>query len=323
MACLLHAQPVLTGAGNNPIAGDAFARHTCGVTAVSLGTTGPGVSWDFSALSTISIDTIRYQACNTTPECDSFPGSTLAVDLAGFYSYYITDSNRIALSGHATGSANTYYTIPENNMVYPMHYLDIKAATFASHQPSTTSYEYGIDSFIADAYGSLLLPTGSYSNVLRIHEIANYTDSNILTTGAVVSSYRRDTYFWYTSNFRSPLLALYYDLDPHGIPELAQVYYYSQTATNIGTTNQPDNSICVYPNPAHEQLSIQLDLFSAGEVKLSVTDMAGREICKPTSTFLTRGQHTIHYPISTISAGVYFLKCQANNLVAHTRFVVK
>ena len=204
-----------------------------------------------------------------------------------------------------------------------MHYSDIKNAGFAYHQPATSSFEYGSASFFADAYGTLILPTGTYNNVLRIHQISNYTDSSITSGGPALTTYRRDTYLWYTPGFRSPLLAAYYDIDIHGVPELAQVYYYTQTATGITNYTLNEQDIKIYPNPATDNLYLQLQLPAATSATISITDILGRPMNNPKFMNLPYGRQTISIPIQMLPTGIYLLKWQTNSTIQYLKFTVE
>jgi len=169
------AQPTLTAATGNPVVGNVFYGHDqADTTGISKGASGAGVIWNLAFLDTTTTDTTLYLACAGTPYCDSFPGSTLAIfEGEGYYLYFIADASEFAISGQgepdtgAGGGGCLYYPVPQSLFNYPTTYGSVYADSFYSDQPVGHNYSYGIDSFIADAYGTLILPSGTYNNVLR------------------------------------------------------------------------------------------------------------------------------------------------------------
>ena len=63
VANALYAQPTLTAATTNPVAGDIFCHHQCNQAGITKGSSGAGVTWDFSSLTQIAADTLSYMNC--------------------------------------------------------------------------------------------------------------------------------------------------------------------------------------------------------------------------------------------------------------------
>ena len=102
----VFAQPVLISSNVSPLARETFVRHSCGVSHVTQGTAGAGVTWDYRALASITTDTITYLACTGAGICDSFPGSLLASANASNYEFYAPDTSEFATAGQGSSGGN-------------------------------------------------------------------------------------------------------------------------------------------------------------------------------------------------------------------------
>jgi len=305
------AQPTITAAGCNPVAGETFYGRYCSTTGVTLGATGAGVTWNMAGLTVTDYDTVQYQACAGTPYCDTFPGSTLAVQYDDEYDYFVTDATKFAATGFGMPSGGSqYYSDPISYMVYPMLYNTVKIDSYVSSQPAFQTYSYGIDTFKADAYGTLILPTGTYNNVLRVHMIAISTDSMDFTTPAMVSHRRSDIYMWYKEGFHNPLMTMYYDTSGTGVSHLGDVSYYLYTPSGIDKVKEHTLATQVYPNPAMNEVHIKMHLNNGGKVSIAATDMAGRAVGYAYEEFVNGGTTDMKYDIAGLPNGMYILKIQ-------------
>ncbi|MCK4677272.1 MAG: T9SS type A sorting domain-containing protein, partial [Bacteroidales bacterium] len=75
----------------------------------------------------------------------------------------------------------------------------------------------------------------------------------------------------------------------------------------------------LFPNPAHQEVSILLNDDSLDEVDLLITDITGREVY---SQPLTKGQPKTTVDLSEFSPGIYFAKVKSGKKVAVKKFVV-
>ncbi len=303
------AQPTITAATNNPVVGDKFFIHYCDTTGVSKGAAGTMVTWNLASLASVFTDSIEYIACAPTPYCDSFPGSTMASTSDGsWYDYYLTDVGQFAANGSHGTSIATYYSDPGAMMKYPMTFGSI-AADSSDYVSGGSAYVTTTDSFIADASGTLILPSGTYSNVLRVHVITYERDSFDFGTPSV-DTFRSEAYFWYTPGYHSPLLVMFYDTSGSGVAALSGVYYspYIPPTAVAGDIADRGRGLFVYPNPANEILNIKLNATTATEATISITDIAGRVVAEPLKQKVVAGNNTISYSTASLPPGMYLLR---------------
>ena len=69
-----------------------------------------------------------------------------------------------------------------------------------------------------------------------------------------------------------------------------------------------------YPNPFNPSVSIELSLYAADNVELSIVDLSGRVVSKLYSGLLMTGEHVFEWtPDVQISSGVYFVNMNIPN----------
>ncbi len=323
LSARLYAQPNLTGSACNPVPGDKFYQHYCDYTGVSEGAAGHGVTWNFASLSELGIDSMTYDPCLGTLYCDSFSGSNLSThDNYGYYEYYVGDAGQFAEVGEGDSYVLTYYTDPLALLKYPMSIDTVAIDTYFSYTPAYAYYDYQADTMIGDGYGTLILPSGTYNNVLRVHLIAMNDDSDISVTPAVVTHARNDIYMWWTPGFHNPLLIMGYDTSVSTSIEF--VSYYTKPALVPSSVKEvlPVGDVRIYPNPVRDRVNISYASPNRQEVSVAVTDMSGRLVGDDIKQTVNEGANTISYPLSSLPSGIYLLRLQTGDGVIVRKFQV-
>ncbi len=303
------AQPTLTAATNTPVAGDIFNGRICDTTGVTPGASGASVTWNFSTLHATSQDTIAYMACSSTPHCDSFIISNLASFDNTTYQYYLNSASSMTGIGQvdAAGTSYVHLTNYLDQMYYPCTYLSTHVDTAIGHFVAS-GYPVSLrilDSFKADGYGTLTLPTGTRTNVLRIHMITYTTDTAIVLSFPIISNSRSESYLWFDTGYHSPLLML--GLDTVGAVPLhvTSAKFYTHGAVLGTNTLTTDNSTMeVFPNPATENITVKFNAATSENVSVKLTDLLGREVASASQ--ITNNSATI--PVSGLSAGLYLVQ---------------
>jgi hypothetical protein len=75
-----------------------------------------------------------------------------------------------------------------------------------------------------------------------------------------------------------------------------------------------------YPNPAQEQLTVELSLPMATTLQYDVIDAQGRSVMQQ-QVSLGAGLQSLTLPLNALSAGVYLLRLQADGQQLRQRFV--
>ena len=219
------AQPVITAAGFNPQIGDQFKIQETKIIHTIPVLSGSNSVWDFSNLKDSGAPKItKFISPANLLGKDSFPGANLATRDSSAYPYngntwffqnsFFTTSqqswnfNGVHESKNITKDNNTaIWTPAQPFMVYPMYYgksfTDSIQASYSSSDGYWSSHPQ-FDTLIGVGYGTLKLPTATYSNVLCVYESNNQV---------INASYaERITSYWFITNgIHYPLLKLEYN----------------------------------------------------------------------------------------------------------------
>jgi hypothetical protein len=80
-------------------------------------------------------------------------------------------------------------------------------------------------------------------------------------------------------------------------------------------TNDPEfslESFTVFPNPAHDQLSIGLDLKRPAEVELHLLDLLGNEVVEIIHEAFQAGHIERKLSLASVASGLYTLQAEIN-----------
>ena len=266
------AQTTITAATNNPVVGDILFFHSCDTTGITKGSSGASVTWNYSSLAQTSLDTSTYVTCASTPYCDSFPTSTIAAtDMHGNYSYYITNSTALSYLGYEYTGFSLHYSNPIDYAYYPLTYNSTHVDTGIYNAGSY--YIIYLDSFKCDGYGTLILPTGTYTNVLRVHETQIGIIAPLGTT-----KWRTDYYLWYVPGTHASVLYMGFDTTGSSTSHITYVGYTSRNTTGVQENTAANSSVMLYPNPANEVLVIETNQSEYNEI--SICNAIGQEVKK-------------------------------------------
>lgn len=306
------AQPVIT-LNNIPQLGDISSIGICSdnVDATALAASaGAMQTWDFSGISEISEEQFTFVAPGVTPWPTTFTGSDLCgVSWDDAYSYYAVNGGYLESIGQALIVPGTP---PEDTMkllytqdterIVPLPYTfgdvfnDSFAGTFAVGGFSGTVD--GTVEFEADGYGALILPNGSYENVVRYH--INRVQNNTIG-GFPPNVTSKEQWAWVSSDHRFWLLLM--ELNDDGIGGEESIVWYDKAPLPAGPTsvNGVDvTAIGIYPNPAAVGTTISLDLpGTSGIARIELRDATGR---------LVRNERTTTLSTADLRPGAFFIR---------------
>lgn len=289
------AQPVLTQAAVGAV-GTTFYLGVQDTfpTMPNLGSPGPNQNWNFGSLLVNGTDTIWFVDPNTSTYAANFPGANLAVkqaSLGGGVAFFESTASYFDLLGLAGDILNTgspivvHQTPPSRFAQFPFTYqntfsnttvIDVRIDASSFGIPFVDSARYKniqARDNVADAYGTLTLPSGTFSNVLRVKEINAQKDSiwihSLLGWNLYSDSAYTDSTFTWWDNSKG-----YY---------LAQAAYIGGALNDIryedpiilGAADPRSNAFKLYPNPANDRLFVETDGKTYG---LRITDLLGRVI---------------------------------------------
>ena len=304
------AQPSITAANFNPY--DGFTAKYFSFTPFPFdpGPAGANVTWDFSGILANDSTNVTFMAASATAQAASFPSANLATGDAGIgYDFLITDANHLARAGAyiTTGNILMYYHDAETILTYPFTINSTFTDTWASNFTAGgyQVFRTAMTTVTADAYGTLILPWGNVSNVLRVHLEETITDS-VFGPPATATN---DAYIYLTPGVHYFLLSItqsgsnfrgsYIDASGVGINSIADSKY-----------------LTIYPSPASRTLNVD---FTAEEkiVSTRITDVSGKEIYS--NQVNLNPQQRID--IESLASGYYFINIQTAEKTFTKKFI--
>ncbi len=274
--CEALAQPTITMCNRTFINAEFINYHsiqydTFGVTA---GVGGANAVWDYSNLTTQSsmANFEGFYYPQNTPYGFFFLFANIAsnFDLNYSFKYYAYLPNAITYYGfHYSQQDCNKYSDPALEVVCPMNFMDAFYDTYGGRNCQNV-YFSGARSVSYDGFGTLMLPSMTVQNVVRLHTLDTMTIAGI--------AHYRETYSWYetwrylphftivreriagTSN--STFTATRYDL-----------FNMNSTAEGIGA----ESGIVLFPNPVHDFLTVTTPANLKAR-HFVIADVAGREL---------------------------------------------
>jgi hypothetical protein len=275
-----HAQ--ITQAIHQPQAGDSSIRYFVDTANVVEGANGTGLTWDFTNLQILPIrDTIHY-LLPTVDQLTVFPDADLVMHQKNPF-YLVSGSfanpdrtflqlfpdSTLYLGWEESFSADNGPSVmsnPAKLMDYPFVYGNIISDSLAGTFSGFALFNYsGHTNVTAAASGTLMLPTGTYNNVIKIVEQDN------ITPGYPAKLYNRLITF-FDPAIREPLFTIQYAIGGNKVAWINDpILLKSDPATEIV-------DFSVYPNPSQGPVKLRFTATHANHAVVKICNLAGQEI---------------------------------------------
>jgi hypothetical protein len=302
----LSAQsPTITSA-EFEVPGDSLIFQPCVHTNFNPGPSGANVTWDFSNLTPSGSPGRQYWvAPSSNLNGDSFPMANQSVispiGSSGTYivdGYYQLTNTAFSVRGYEDAEIE-YYSDAEDFVRFPCSYNSSFVDSFhALIHPQGGGPIYprlGAIQVSADGYGTLKLPDGTYTNVLRVKFVEKYKD-DLGAFGAV--QYTSVLYNWYKPGTKGVLLA--YDSAWHTNSTARVILSYVRNTTHAGIDDQlTDASVQLYPNPADKVITLTVPdvVFD-----YSIADLNGKVMQAATTNY-----NSAKLNVADFASGLYFI----------------
>jgi hypothetical protein len=320
-ALLSWAQFPITASQINPVAGEIVSLKIADTTGVGFGSAGSGVSWDYSGLSLSQTASTSWVLPSTTTYGSSFPSANIAQTTPSSTFYLRADNNGYENWGIAQGSNTMIYTQPEIAWEYPINMNNTGSHPFSvtldwSGYPGTRT---GTANYTVDAYGTLIMPGFTLTNVVRIHctvtthEIINVSGTDYTT------DYLTESYFWLKPGVKNFVLSIFTTTsNSMGIIQHSKgVRYVDASSLNIADNQLTEGN--VYPNPANDLVRLSSENLNTGNYNVSIYALNGSCIAAYPARCETSGQITLD--ISSLNPGFYNLVLEGENNRISSRFI--
>jgi len=319
-AVALLAQPTLQYPQNTPIVGDVAQIQFVATNGLSTGQVGANVSWDYSGLTLLDGGQITAINPSEAPAGAQFPASNVALSMGDtIFTFALTNADGY----HYMGSQSITGTFPSvlvysdyrTFIKFPFTYEDTYFDTYKG--VSTTSvadiHVSALTEIFADSWGTLILPTGTYTNVLRTITVDVEVDS-VFVMGSYVKSFAvgRTQYSWFAENSTGPLMSIEI-LSNQYYGYTDTVAYYMLTSSGIGNdTHLQASGLQVFPNPADDHVMVEFDITPNVAATISIVNQVGQFVISRNVTNTLYGSVSERIDISALPPGIYFANVNCN-----------
>jgi hypothetical protein len=335
-ASLCMAQPQLT-VDDLPSAGDKKIDYVADSTGIEPGPAGASVTWDFSTLKRISsMDSISSEVvvASSTPYASDFPAADLATkSVSGSsWAYYSSNSTQAALIGVVVSNGSTTvkqkYSDPQIIIKVPFSYNQSMTDAYeASYDASgVTIYRTGTSTATADAYGTLIMPHRTYTNVLRVKNVSSTKDSFDFFGDWFITTTDATSYSYISPGRTAALLTIMYvSTTTNGIPsDGTKTVTFNDTDPLASVRKLPalSGKIDLYPNPATENSTIRIDVKENTQVRINICSTLGQSVFAQTAQVKT-GTNNVTLPLNGLNSGVYFVNVSDGVNTSTQRLIIK
>lgn len=297
------AQPVLTNPGVNPVIGDRYTLNYCNYT--SPGNAGTSQAWNLSALTVTATGAYTLGTVAQAPIPQFSTTSNIQMNDGSVYNFFSISNTVCANTGSRAGSTITIlHSDAEELLHFPFNYTDnfsdSWAATFTLS--NIAFVRNGNTSVTYDGYGSLLLTTGLYTDVARVHVVQSFTDVSAFNT----TTYLNDQYLWYANGHHQALAGVF-SSTVNGSASSQGAFYSADTSFFTGRKEYEKNSFqfALYPNPVADELQVSLS-DGSGIQQLDLIDEMGRLVYSKRMALNPGNSLTVR--LDAFSAGLYLAR---------------
>jgi len=265
----VFAQPTIDGV--NPSFGDIFQLGVL-ETAPDPGSAGENITWDFSNLNNGSLFEYEILDPDESPGNELFPNANFATSVSNveilepLYFFYQIDNSQWSDWGSYTSMDEFTIAVvmdnPQTAYNFPITYGSVGSDMYSGEVQGFFNSDFtGSSEYTADGYGELILPDGTYSNVLRLS--MTRTQENEPIAGQSLSSVST-IHAWISAEIPFPLLIIdetenFFNGEPDGV-EASTTYLINYDGSPMSVTDKVGAfSVLPYPNPSSGLFQFNLD----------------------------------------------------------------
>lgn len=271
-------------------------------TGFSPGGAGPNQTWDYSNLGELMfLGTDTAIPVAGSAFAAMFPTANYLYKFEGifgdadnyFYHNLTATKFEILSLGYNGETGDVFTPNPKTYVTFPYTYNTVFTDTYQmTTETSPTSF-----TATYDGYGTLIMPFGTFTNVIR---------QKVVTNGQTDYNYFNVSPFY-------PILQTVLAENAFGIIQ-------DNTVLGVGD-HSAENEISIYPNPAHDVVTIRLPENSSG-VAISLTDLTGKTILSHKE--INPIENSIIFDIQSLTVGIYFLTViDGNSSASYTKKIIK
>jgi hypothetical protein len=368
------AQEAIQKVTNMPRSSDILVKQQ--VVYMNPGKSGKDILWDFSGLRFINQS---YSVCY-----NSFPNNPQLIAGTEHQTryYYVLSNDSLLVTGYENPTTIMKYDQPKLFLRFPMLYGDSINCFFngkGRYCENLDITSYGSSFTIADATGRMILPNGdTLQHVVRIHckeillDKSKALGSPISSDDSVDSVFNSfckfpsvradsdilsiDSYKWYASGYRYPILETISTSNIHGnsiTPCFSTAFYYPPEFHNYLTNDELNRKILdklkrdkgslqtqgkddinidleesffryrCYPNPVLNMLTLNLFLKCDAIFSYNLYDMQGKLYQHTDPHQLISNSYSLNIDMSNCLSGLYILEIRINDKLYSEKIIKK
>lgn len=258
MSLFCNAQPTLSSADIHNAFTSILYNTPSG--SFSPGNSGPNQTWDYSNLTLPPIGAFNLVPASTGSFSASFPQSNLCYNFdpdapnINYYYYLRTSSTALEQLGFVSNDViiKNFNSNPKKTIQFPYTYNTTFTDTYQSNTDSTPTAV----TVTYDAYGTLILPFGTFQNVIRQKFVENG-----------ITNYK-----WINTNPFYYILETYFESNTISITKNTTVLSIEENLKN--------DKFLLTPNPFTDKFTITADDTALSNFSVLVYDNLGRLIKK-------------------------------------------
>jgi len=352
LASFAQAQIIITANEVPHIVGQQFRYYAQSDSIyVNIGNPGGPQTWDFATGDSSFIGTDLYLNPAQSPPQFSRANVVIQTDqmnLFGFTEpgvlYCWLGAPRFILGGVATTFEGAPVEIPFTPYITQFPLPLQMNRSWSNTVNVDQQFSYGGSNYrvvltgtinsIADAYGTVNVPLGSYPS-LRIKNTVSYNVTVSIWLLFVWVPVYEQSGTTYNYDLRAEnvgtVLSITTNSSAQGVTYINGLRRLMGTA-NVDASGEPIASLPVsmpatfnvlssYPNPFNGQTTIRYDLALAATVDLRIFDLMGRQVAQLESGYREAGTHEVAWQPGSLSAGLYFARLKADNQVTQQMMI--
>jgi hypothetical protein len=305
---LLPAQPVLTQGQHMLQYGDTVVRQTYSFNSISPGPAGANVTWDFTQLQPLFVESGEVQPVLNMPLFAYNYQIAFSSPTFTHYMWYQAGADTVTFAGHNRSSLEpdiAEFWDSDVLLRLPMHYGDQHTDSYWGRSTAMLRPPHfsGTSSIDADAYGTLLLPGRTYTDVLRVHKHDVVFDS--------VNTSTFDTWYYYSASQCFPVLV-------YGDNTYFNGTYAISNETRSGLVSAQEAAMQrpleLRRNPVQDELVLRV----AAQGELRVTGVDGKVHHQST---VPAGRSDLRIPFGHVAPGVYLVSLTTVTGNHHQKFI--
>jgi Secretion system C-terminal sorting domain len=324
--CVFGSAQITLTSANAPVVRTAHktkAVDSLAASQMNVGAAGANQTWNFSTLklnAAAPVVTTTYALTTGAPKASNFPTATLIsreglTNAKGVTYHRIGTADWVRLGEVDSALVSTIQT--DIIFKYPVAFGSTYKDSVTIIEPDFGTPITTVDTVTVDAWGSIQTALGTFP-ALRVKRAIKI---KLVLFGVAPATLNGTVYEWWTAQHSGPVLThlkVIANVPDFGV--INSLSYEGELLTAQTVANEEiteENHISkAYPSPAHAQISLDLDMPTAGNVSALMVSMNGQVLKTRSLGYVTSGKQSVTFDTSDVPNGTYqvFLMSDKNKL---------